>query len=229
MPQPANVIAYWANQSRMRNIVITDGGSMTAPETTPASSPTSPAIVTGNTIATSNFGVTRVTPAAAVTGIVLQTGDIDGQVITVLNQGAIGSTISFDTDATSNVARGLSVTIPGLSHMRFVWYGTRWYPRFDLNGATSATAVAILDNATVATVGLKVSRIAPAAARTGIILESGTYDTQEIIVVNESAAASTATMAAQATSHVADGVSSVIAGLTAHKYVWSNGLWYHQK
>jgi hypothetical protein len=88
--------------------------------------------------------------------------------------------------------------------------------------AQSATAPAIADGATIATNGIGVARIAPAAARTGIILEAGAFPGQEVWVINEAAAANTVTFAAASTSFVADGASSAIAGLTARKFVWNS-------
>jgi hypothetical protein len=96
-------------------------------------------------------------------------------------------------------------------------------------GPQSATAVAVATSGTIATVGLGVSRVAPAGAVTGVILQAGTYQGQPCVVINESAAASTVTMAVAGTSNVADGASCVIAGLTQKTFIWDTGtsLWYH--
>ncbi len=92
----------------------------------------------------------------------------------------------------------------------------------------SATAPAIANGNTIATAGLSVSRVAPAAAVTGIILQAGTQAGQEVTVINESGSTFTVTFAASGTSNVADGVSDVIAVLTARSFVWDAGtnLWY---
>jgi parallel beta-helix repeat protein len=73
-------------------------------------------------------------------------------------------------------------------------------------------------------------RLSAAAAVTGVILPVGTYAGQEVVLINESAAANTITMAAAGTSNVADGISCVIAGLTQKTFRWNTGtsLWYHQ-
>jgi parallel beta-helix repeat protein len=73
-------------------------------------------------------------------------------------------------------------------------------------------------------------RLTAAAAATGVILPVGTYAGQEVVLINESAAANTITMAASGTSNVADGTSCVIAGLTQKTFRWNTGtsLWYHQ-
>ena len=82
---------------------------------------TSPALVTAGTIATAGLGVSRVTPAAAVTAIVLQRGTINGQRVTVTNEGLAASTITFDVAANSNVADGVTSVIPGLRSSTFTW------------------------------------------------------------------------------------------------------------
>ncbi len=94
--------------------------------------------------------------------------------------------------------------------------------------SVSATAVAIGAAGTIAT-NVDVSRVAPAGAVAGIILAPGTRDGQKVTVINESIAADTVTPAIAGTSHVADGVTGVLAGLTAQSYVWdaATALWYH--
>jgi hypothetical protein len=72
-------------------------------------------------------------------------------------------------------------------------------------------------------------RVAPTAAYTGIILQAGQFSGQQCIVINESAAANTLTMAAAGTSNVADGASCVLAGLRQMAFAWDSAtsLWYH--
>lgn len=98
------------------------------------------------------------------------------------------------------------------------------------NAAQSATAVVIGNAATIATAGVSVSRVAPAGAVTGAILQAGTLPGQEVWVVNESAAANTVTLnTTPATANVADSATeSALAGLKARKYVWDSvtALWY---
>jgi len=90
----------------------------------------------------------------------------------------------------------------------------------------SATAVAIATAGTIATAGLDVSRVAPTAAVTGIILASGTYAGQRVTVINESAF--TLTMAASGTSHAANGVLVQIPPLGKADFTWdgATSLWY---
>ena len=73
-------------------------------------------------------------------------------------------------------------------------------------------------------------RVAPAAAVTGVILAKGLWPAQECIIINESVAANSITPAVAGTSNIADGVSGVIAGLTAKAYVWDSiqQLWFRE-
>lgn len=92
----------------------------------------------------------------------------------------------------------------------------------------STSAVVTAGSGTIATAGVGVSRVAPAAAVTGVILQAGTNHGQRVTVMNESTGASSVTFATAATSNVADGVSTTIAGLTARSYVWNavTARWY---
>ena len=92
------------------------------------------------------------------------------------------------------------------------------------NGATISTSVA----SGITTTGVAVLRIVANGAYTGIILEAGTVSAQTCVVINESAAADSLTMAATG-SNVADGSSCVIDGLTQKTFVWdtATALWYH--
>jgi hypothetical protein len=88
------------------------------------------AITTGGTITTAGVGVAVVAPAAAVTGVILQAGTVDGQTITVLNTSVAGNTVTFAAASTSLVADGTSSVIAGLTARRFVWNAAagRWFP-----------------------------------------------------------------------------------------------------
>lgn len=101
--------------------------------------------------------------------------------------------------------------------------------RYEPITAQSATAVAIASSGTIAASGSQfVSRVAPTGNVTGVILTAGTVAGQGVTVLNESAF--TVTFAASGTSHVADGVSDVVAALTSREFVWDTGtsLWYRQ-
>lgn len=98
------------------------------------------------------------------------------------------------------------------------------------NDESTGAALVLTTGGTIPTAGLYETRIAPAAAVTGVILQAGTYPAQEIMVVNESIAANSATPAVAATSNIADGVSGAIAGLTAKGYIWNSvvGRWFRE-
>jgi hypothetical protein len=77
---------------------------------------------TGDTIATNLASANIVAPAAAVTGIRMQVATaIDGQIFTVMNNGAAASTITFATAGTSHVAQGTSAVIAGQTSRVFVY------------------------------------------------------------------------------------------------------------
>jgi len=118
-----------------------------------------------------------------------------------------------------------------------LWYRTDLFRfRARTNGITgnlgmeiqSAAADAVATGGTITTAGVSAARVAPTGAVTGVILAVGTTGGQMCQVVNESAAGNTVTFAVAATSNVANGVSSVIAGLRARSFVWnsSTSLWY---
>jgi len=90
----------------------------------------------------------------------------------------------------------------------------------------STTAVATATAGTIATANLGTSLINPAGAITGVILASGTIAGQKCTVINESAFS--VTFAASGTSHVAQGVSLVIAANGKYDFSWDStkSLWY---
>lgn len=96
-----------------------------------------------------------------------------------------------------------------------------------LIGLTAASS-ATITGGTITTAGVVVAISNPAGAITGVIMAPGTVDGQIVVVINAAAAANTITMAAAATSNVANGVATVLTGLRAHVFVWSaaTSLWY---
>lgn len=96
---------------------------------------------------------------------------------------------------------------------------------------TSTNGGAVATSGTITTTGTGYVRTAPAGAVTGVIMQAGIADGQRVTISNSSAAASTITMAAAGTSNVADGVGTVIAGLTAQSFVWdaTAARWFHEK
>jgi hypothetical protein len=106
-------------------------------------------------------------------------------------------------------------------------FTTRWNLPGGMAVGNFAAGSVIGTGSAIATAGKGVARVTEAGAVTGIILNAGTYDGQIITVINESN--QTITFAASGTSHVADGASDVIAGLTARTFVYDGtdtNLWY---
>ncbi|HWS83373.1 MAG TPA: glycosyl hydrolase family 28-related protein [Ktedonobacteraceae bacterium] len=91
-----------------------NGGSVSA---------TAVAIANGNTINTSN-AVSRVNPGANVTGIIMQSGVVPGQMCFVDNISA--NTVTFATVGTSHVSDGATAAIPANAGRLLVWDGTNW-------------------------------------------------------------------------------------------------------
>jgi len=91
------------------------------------------AIATGGTIPTSTGGVpigqVRVSPAGAVTGVILQQGLFNGQAVWVVNEAIAASTVTFAVAGTSFVADGAGAALAGLTGRLFVWDSATalWY------------------------------------------------------------------------------------------------------
>jgi hypothetical protein len=83
------------------------------------------AIATGGTIPTSTAGLpigqVRVSPAAAVTGVILQQGLYNGQAVWVVNEAVAANTVTFAAAGTSFVADGAGAALAGLTGRLFVW------------------------------------------------------------------------------------------------------------
>jgi len=188
---------------------------------------TAASLATGGTITCLGIANLAVAPTADVTGVIMQAG-FAGQFTIVNNASAF--TITFAASGTSHVANGVSCKISPNSACIFYYNGTTslWQPTsYTLLPTQSATAVAIAASGTIAVTDLDVSRVAPTGNVASIILTAGTYAGQKITVVNESAF--TVTFAASGTSHVADGISAIIAANRAMDFTWDSGtsLWYH--
>jgi hypothetical protein len=93
----------------------------------------------------------------------------------------------------------------------------------------SGSAASLATSGTIAVGTLGSTIVAPTGNVTGVILASGTTAGQEVTVTNQSAF--TITMAASGTSHVADGVSDVIAANNCRTFKWNslNSLWSNRK
>jgi hypothetical protein len=202
----------------------------------PQPSGTVQTLAAAGTIVPTNVASVRVTAASLVTGIIISPGTVAGQTLTVIHEGALVNMLIFAASGTSNVAGGINQVQFGLSAVTYIWDAITalWYALSPLQaaalyaGAKSATSVAIAGSGTITTTNLGVSRLAPAGAITGVIMQPGTFDGQCCIVVITTAAANTITMAAAGTSNVAGGTTVVLAGLEAHFFVWESvtALWY---
>ena len=87
----------------------------------PALSATAAAVATSGTIATSGVTVARVSPAAAVTGVILAPGEYPGKRLSVINEAVAANSVTFAAAATSNVAAGTSAVIAGQARLDFLW------------------------------------------------------------------------------------------------------------
>ena len=88
---------------------------------------TAPATASSGTIATASLGVSRVAPTGNITGVILQIGNYQGQMVTVINEANF--TIAFAVAGTSNVADGATSSIPALCARRFTYDSVTslWY------------------------------------------------------------------------------------------------------
>ena len=84
-------------------------------------------LVTGGTITTASQALTRVSPSANVTGMILQAGNMRGQYCAVENNSSF--TITFAASGISNVADGSTSAIPPLCSRLFIWDANAnlWY------------------------------------------------------------------------------------------------------
>lgn len=94
-----------------------------------AQSATAAATATSGTITTAGVSVARVSPAGAITGVILQAGTYPGQQVTVVNEAIAANSVTFAASGTSGVADGTTTVIPGLRASTFTWdSGTSlWY------------------------------------------------------------------------------------------------------
>ncbi len=98
--------------------------------------------------------------------------------------------------------------------------GASWQP------VQSATAPATTNSGTITTAGLTVSRVAPTAAITGVILATGSIAGQQVVVLNESAFS--ITFGALGASNVSIGTNCLIPAGTHLQFVWDSvtARWY---
>lgn len=103
------------------------GGAFSGNITPASATPTT--IASSATITHNSCPVVFVTTAAAVTGVILQAGTQNGQIVTIIHAGAVGNTITFAASGTSNVAGGTAVVITGPRSVTLVWNARTnlWY------------------------------------------------------------------------------------------------------
>jgi hypothetical protein len=196
-------------------------------------SATAAAIATSGTVTTAGVGLARLNPGSAVTACVLGSGTIQGQMVVVSNEAAVGSSVQFAASASSFIADGVNCVIPGLQARLFLWNGTNWFEPTNLVGGSnygivSATAPALAISGTISTANLGVTKVTPGSAVSSCVLAQGVYAGQQIVVVNESTTgANTITFAASSSSFVADGATTVISGLRCANYTWDGVNWFH--
>ena len=108
----------WPGRFLSGQLVVTSGDSF--------------ATITGGTIPSAGIGLARCNPAGAITGVIVQPGTIDGQVLLIENSAAAANTITMAAAATSNVANGVTTVITGLQLAVLVWNAStaRWVSRF---------------------------------------------------------------------------------------------------
>lgn len=94
-----------------------------------------------------------------------------------------------------------------------------------ISGGCDSSDFALGQAGTIQTSQRRVARVAPTASVTGIVLQAGLEDGQEITVYNNAVTASGITFAASGSSFVASGVSEVMTGVTVKKFIWFNNLW----
>lgn len=199
--------------------------------------------------AASTGNVTLTAPGATIDGVTMvasermllkdQTAPAENGIYTWTGA-ATTATRTTDADAAADLVHGFEVFVrEGTQNATSQWLFTvtaaitlgttsLTFVRMAAPVVQSATAPALATSGTITTAGVSQARVAPAAAVTGVIMQAGTYADQRCMVVNESTGASTITMATAATSNVADGVSTVIAGLTACLFSWdvSAARWF---
>ncbi len=86
---------------------------------------------TGGTINTSTR-TAKVTTGSAVTGVIIGSGNLDGQELTIVHVGAAASSITFSTagSAAASSHAATDFVISGQTCSKFVWEATTalWYP-----------------------------------------------------------------------------------------------------
>ena len=219
------IVSAQALNDGMNELATLDGGkaSLSGAAFTGAISTTSTLNVTGAITSGASAVLTNSTPlSATASNAIMELGSLVASNTPGVDFHSSGNNIDYDVrmlasgGSASNGQGALNITALG---------GVNLSASMSLG--QSGTAPAVATSGTIATTGLGVSRVNPAGAVTGVILQAGGIAGQICIVVNESG--NTITFAAAGTSNVADGVSAVIAANRAMWFVWDSGTsrWYH--
>lgn len=130
-------------------------------------------------------------------------------------------------DFSAGDAFGGSVTNGAFAYSGMVFGDSKLRAFSELQAVPSSQALSVNGSTILTNTVRNILMTTGAGTLTGFIMQQGFNDGQRVTVVNASAAGSV-TMAAAATSHVANGTACVISALQAAEFVWSaaNGLWY---
>lgn len=148
-------VAFFAAVDRFRNLVVTDGGTISSDNglfstngagvitvagiinsgnsssgsvTWATTGATQQTVATGNTITiTASTVLQKITTGGAVTGVILTAGTVDGQVVAIENNSA--NSVTFAAVGTSNVADGTSAVIAANRTTIFIWdnNAAKWF------------------------------------------------------------------------------------------------------
>lgn len=111
-------------------ITVTGDKGITCKNLSGGVSSTAQALATSGTITAHGVRIARIAPTAAVTAIVIQQGDFDGQELTIINETTTGTfTATAAASGTSNVADGTSFVLSGLRSAKLNWDASTslWY------------------------------------------------------------------------------------------------------
>lgn len=111
-------------------ITVTGDKGITCKNLSGGVSSTANAIASSGTITAHGVRVARIAPTAAVTAVVVQAGDYDGQELTIINETTTGTfTATAAASGTSNVADGTGLVVSGLRSAKLNWDASTslWY------------------------------------------------------------------------------------------------------
>ena len=120
------------------------------------------------------------------------------------------------------------VEIPNGATMRFFTDAYTTLGGQIVNGnpvpAVSGASGAALASSGTVTTNVGVTKVAPTATVTAVVMAPGTIDGQYCVLINEAAPSNSVQMAASGTSNVFNGTSCVLPGQQQNLFVWDQGL-----